>query len=51
MRQYLTVLNRQDWCDAIHTNPDRDDDFFAWFVSNVAARLHLHAFTNSTARE
>lgn len=51
VRHYLTVLNRQDWCDAIHTNPDRDDDFFAWFVDNVAARLNLRAFTDATGSD
>jgi hypothetical protein len=51
VRHYLAVLNRQDWCDAIRTNPNRDDDFFAWFVSTVAARLHLRAFGNPVSND
>ncbi|CRK56872.1 hypothetical protein [Alloactinosynnema sp. L-07] len=45
VRQYLAVLNRQDWCAAIQAN-DRDDDFASWFAGNVANRLHLRAFPN-----
>jgi hypothetical protein len=51
VHQYLTVLNHPDWCAAIHTYPDRNSDFFAWFVSNAATRLHLHAFTNPTSTD
>lgn len=48
VRQYLAVLDRQDWCDAVRASIDADNDFFAWFASNPAARLHLRAFTEST---
>ncbi|MFD8497833.1 hypothetical protein [Amycolatopsis sp. NPDC059657] len=41
VRRYLAVLNRQDWCDAVHANPGRNDEFMSWFVDTVAARLHL----------
>lgn len=48
VQQYLAVLDRQDWCDTVRGNLDADSDFFAWFTSNVAARLHLRAFTELT---
>ncbi|MFD6735946.1 hypothetical protein ACFWDZ_33150, partial [Micromonospora aurantiaca] len=48
VRQYLAVLDRQDWCDAVRAGVDADNDFFAWFASNPAARLHLRAFTEMT---
>lgn len=48
VRQYLAVLDRQDWCDAVRAGIDADNDFFAWFASNPAARLHLRAFTEMT---
>ncbi|OKI51412.1 hypothetical protein [Micromonospora sp. CB01531] len=48
VRQYLAVLDRQDWCDTVRAGLDSDSDFFAWFAANVAARLHLRAFTDLT---
>ncbi|MEU2665517.1 hypothetical protein ACLQ20_24770 [Micromonospora sp. DT46] len=48
VQQYLAVLDRQDWCDAVRAGLDADNDFFAWFASNPAARLHLRAFTEMT---
>jgi hypothetical protein len=48
VRQYLAVLDRQDRCDAVRAGLDPDSDFFAWFAGNVAARLHLRAFTDLT---
>ncbi|MGC4749122.1 hypothetical protein ACLQ28_26215 [Micromonospora sp. DT201] len=47
--QYLAVLDRQDWCDAVRAGLDADSDFFAWFVGNPAARLRLRAFVDLTA--
>ncbi|OLF11947.1 hypothetical protein BU204_29670 [Actinophytocola xanthii] len=44
VRRYVSVLNRQDWCDAMHADTNRDDDFIARFASKVAARLRLRAF-------
>ncbi len=44
-RQYLAVLDRQDWCDAVRAGLDPADEFFAWFGGQVAARLRLRAFT------
>ena len=38
VRQYLTVLDRPDWCEAVRTGLDSTSDFFAWFVGDVAAR-------------
>ncbi|WP_405764038.1 hypothetical protein OG539_01955 [Actinacidiphila glaucinigra] len=49
VQHYLAVLNRQDWCDTVRADLDADTDFFAWFTSNVAARLHLRAFTDLTS--
>jgi hypothetical protein len=46
VRQYLAVLDRPDWCDAVHAGIDRDSDFFRWFADNVAARRRLRAFTD-----
>ncbi|MCR6486591.1 hypothetical protein M8542_27550 [Amycolatopsis sp. OK19-0408] len=46
VRQYLAVLNRQDWCDAVHAGFDRDGEYAAWFVPNVATRLSLRAFSS-----
>ncbi|PZG22627.1 hypothetical protein C1I95_04900 [Micromonospora craterilacus] len=48
VRQYLAVLDRQDWCDEVRAGLDEDGEFFAWFTANVAARLHLRAFTDVT---
>ncbi|GEM_PF-7112862 len=48
VRQYLTVLDRQDWCDTVRAGLDRDSDLFTWFVGNVAARRRLRAFTDPT---
>lgn len=48
VRQYLDVLNRDDWNATISAGIDRDDDAMVWFTTNVAARLHLRAFTNPT---
>ncbi|MGC4750563.1 hypothetical protein ACLQ28_33615 [Micromonospora sp. DT201] len=48
LQQYLAVLDRQDWCDAVRAGLDADSDFFAWFVGNPAARLHLRAFADLT---
>ena len=44
-RQYLAVLNHQDWCDTVRANLNQDRDFSTWFPK-VAARLHLPAFTD-----
>lgn len=41
VRRYRAVLDRQEWCDAVHTKTDRD--FVNWFTT-VAARLDLRAF-------
>ncbi|MGX4690717.1 hypothetical protein [Streptomyces sp. JNUCC 63] len=48
VQQYLALLNRQDWCDTVRAGLDSGSAFFAWFTSNVAARLHLRAFTDLT---
>jgi hypothetical protein len=48
VRQYLAVLDRQDWCDVVRSGLDLDSDFFAWFTGNVATRLRLRAFTDMT---
>lgn len=50
-RQYLAVLNRQDWSDTVHKNPGQDDEFLSWFLDNVAARLHLTAFPRPTGND
>ncbi|MET7419981.1 hypothetical protein [Dactylosporangium sp. NPDC005555] len=46
VRQYLAVLERPDWCDAVRAGLDPTGDFAAWFAGNVAARLHLRAFAD-----
>ncbi|MET7394863.1 hypothetical protein ABZS66_15375 [Dactylosporangium sp. NPDC005572] len=46
VQQYLSVLDLQDWCDTVRAGLDRNSEFFAWFAGNVAARLHLRAFTD-----
>lgn len=48
VQQYLTVLNRPEWCDTVRAGLDSASDYFAWFTSNVAARLHLRAFADLT---
>ncbi|MEV4141689.1 hypothetical protein AB0J72_57240 [Dactylosporangium sp. NPDC049742] len=46
--QYLTVLDRADWCDAVRAGLDPAGDFFHWFATDVAARLRLRAFADLT---
>jgi hypothetical protein len=41
------VLDQKQWCDTVRVGIDRNNEFFAWFAANVAARLHLRAFTSS----
>jgi hypothetical protein len=41
VRRYVTVLDQQNWCDAIHQDPDLDTDFYAWFAAGPAARRRL----------
>lgn len=50
-QQYLAILNRQNWCDTVRADLDPDSEFSAWFADNVAARLHLRAFTEPTSGE
>jgi hypothetical protein len=40
--RYRAVLDRQEWCDAVHANTD--PDFVSWLTATVAARLDLRAF-------
>jgi hypothetical protein len=51
LQQYLSVLDREDWCDTVRAGLEPDSDFFAWFAGNVAARLHLRAFTDPDAED
>jgi hypothetical protein len=44
VREYLAVLDQQDWCDTVRAGLDRDSDFFSWFAGNVASRQSLRAF-------
>ncbi|WP_198543156.1 hypothetical protein [Pseudofrankia sp. BMG5.36] len=44
VRQYLAVLDRQEWCDAVRADLAENSSFFTWFAGAVAARLHLRAF-------
>jgi hypothetical protein len=46
VRQYLAVLDRQDWCDTVRTGLDPNSDYFAWFAGNVAVRRRLRAFVD-----
>lgn len=46
VQQYLTVLNRQQWYDAVRENLDQDNRHSTWFLTHVATRLRLHAFTD-----
>lgn len=48
VQRYIAVLDRPDWCDTVRAGLDSDSDFFACFADNVAARLHLRAFSNLT---
>ncbi len=48
VRQYLAVLDRQDWCDLVRADVDPDSEHFAWFIGTVVARLPLRAFTDPT---
>lgn len=45
------MLNHPAWCDTTDAIRDRNDDFSTWFVSTVAKRLRLRAFTDPTARD
>ncbi|MFC4857216.1 hypothetical protein [Actinophytocola glycyrrhizae] len=47
VRQYLAVLDREDWCDTVRAGLDPDSEFSAWFAGTVATRLRLRAFTES----
>ncbi|WP_198318643.1 hypothetical protein [Pseudofrankia inefficax] len=51
VRQYLAVLDRQDWCDTVRAGLDRNSDFFTWFASVIAVRLHLRAFAELSGRD
>lgn len=44
VQQYLAVLDRPAWRDAVRASRVPDSDFFAWFTGHVAARLRLGAF-------
>jgi hypothetical protein len=44
VRQYVEVLDREDWCDAARGLLNPDHGFADWFVGAVAARLRLRAF-------
>lgn len=46
VRQYLAVLDRDDWCDTIRANLDQANRHSVWFAANVATRLRLRAFTD-----
>lgn len=46
VRQYLAVLDRQDWCDAVWAGIDPNDDYWDWFAAEVAARRGLRAFAD-----
>ncbi|WP_239134272.1 hypothetical protein [Rugosimonospora africana] len=46
VQQYLTVLDRPDWCDTVRAGLDSTNDYFVWFAGNVATRLHLRAFAD-----
>ncbi|MFI7575612.1 hypothetical protein [Micromonospora sp. NPDC049497] len=48
VRQYLAVLDRQDWCATVRSDFGPDSDVYLWFVGNVAMRLQLRAFTDPT---
>ncbi|MFI6825325.1 hypothetical protein ACIBJE_30910 [Micromonospora sp. NPDC050187] len=48
VRQYLAVLDRQDWCDTARAGLGPGSDFVAWFAGDVAARLRLRAFADLT---
>ncbi|TMR88217.1 hypothetical protein [Nonomuraea basaltis] len=47
LQQYLAVLNREDWSETARAELASD----SWFASNVAARLHLRAFTSANAAD
>jgi len=47
VRQYLAVLDRQDWRDAARAGLDPANDSWSWFVDSVAQRLRLRAFTDA----
>ncbi|GAB3833159.1 hypothetical protein ACFPIJ_08875 [Dactylosporangium cerinum] len=49
VRQYLAVLDRQDWCDTARAGLAPDDGFTVWFVAETAARLRLRAFSGTGA--
>lgn len=49
-RQYLAVLDRPGWRDAVRAGLDPAGDYFAWFADHVAARLRLGAFSDRTER-
>jgi hypothetical protein len=40
------VLDRPDWCAAVHAEPDVDGAFPAWFGDNLAGPLRLRAFAD-----
>ncbi|MFD1084787.1 hypothetical protein [Micromonospora andamanensis] len=46
VQQYLAVLDRPDWRDAVRAGLSPTSDFFAWFTGHVAARLRLGAFSD-----
>ncbi|WP_239313815.1 hypothetical protein [Plantactinospora mayteni] len=46
VQQYLVVLDRPDWRDAVRAGLGPTSDFFAWFAGHVAARLRIGAFSD-----
>jgi hypothetical protein len=51
VRQYLAILDRPDWGDAVRAGLDPDDGSVRWFAGNVAARLRLRAFSDLTGED
>ncbi|WP_116027014.1 hypothetical protein [Thermomonospora umbrina] len=39
--RYLTILRSDRWSSMARTDLDSSDEFSAWFLKNIAARLHL----------
>lgn len=48
VQQYLAVLEQPAWRHEVRAGLDPASDFFAWFASDMAARLHLGAFADVT---
>ena len=49
LQRYLAVLDRDDWCANARAGLDPDSALFAWLANDLAARLHLRAFTDPKA--